>query len=714
MRHIPHSADGFSTQNLTGPNSRVFATKEMETPSAGPHRHRASLGGAFCLFTAIGVSLVAGVLISFAARKSHLQLLATKTSACQGLANALARTAENQIAEGKLANSRHLINRVMESDGSVIAAHISDADNHCLVSRERTSSDSPDSSEFKYRDLATAQNIIVVESPMFDSSGANVGRVVLAFSLHAENQESRHLLLSLTLLAGACGFGCLAIAMWLSRRLTCVIEQLIAGAGRLSRFDFDIRLTKTPLKELAHLSDSFNSLANVLSEAIVSRNYVNSILDSMLEGLVIVDSQLRIMAVNPAFRRLADRRSEDLIGASLVQLLMEEDGRPLEMDLESTEAPTAFVRDCLIKRADGREIPVCISCTQRKSAEQNGTEYVIVVKNIEEAKAAQSEMQRLANLDPLTGTLNRRAFVQQWKNQAASSKQETAVIVMTDVDYFKRINDVFGHSAGDEVLANIGKILQQEVGENGLVCRYGGEEFCIGLFNQTEEDAAEWADCLRLRIEASRHAVGQHRLQVTCTFGLASEMRENIDIDDLVDRADHVLAYTKERGRNRVGTERQLAGLPAPRKRHSIAVKNLLQPVTTICLDAAIADAWRVFATERKDWLVVVDQNGEYFGCLSRVAVEYHGTQPDSTSIGEIADTSIPTFEPEMPIEMIAAFVNRCQPPLIVVLSNVNGNGPASPLGIVPAAALLHTLEPRRTPVLPRMSSSHESSYAHA
>jgi diguanylate cyclase (GGDEF)-like protein len=159
----------------------------------------------------------------------------------------------------------------------------------------------------------------------------------------------------------------------------------------------------------------------------------------------------------------------------------------------------------------------------------------------------QRELIRLAGTDHLTGLLNRRAFFDRFKEDYASLPLRNVSAIMCDIDHFKKINDDFGHDTGDVVLREVAKQLSEL---EGLVARFGGEEFCI-LMSGSVDDAWEAGEKFRRALSATRTRIGQNRIQVTCSVGVA-EWEEGDTIDRLLRRADMALYEAKLAGRNRV------------------------------------------------------------------------------------------------------------------------------------------------------------------
>jgi two-component system, cell cycle response regulator len=161
--------------------------------------------------------------------------------------------------------------------------------------------------------------------------------------------------------------------------------------------------------------------------------------------------------------------------------------------------------------------------------------------------AMQRELVQMATTDPLSGLLNRRAFFERAQEACACTDGPLSAI-MFDIDYFKRINDDFGHGIGDDVIRSVAN---ETMSETGIVGRLGGEEFAIVLQGRTLADAIEAAERLRLKFAELCLATVNKAVRFTCSFGV-SEWRDGDSIDDLLKRADVALYSAKKTGRNRV------------------------------------------------------------------------------------------------------------------------------------------------------------------
>ncbi len=138
---------------------------------------------------------------------------------------------------------------------------------------------------------------------------------------------------------------------------------------------------------------------------------------------------------------------------------------------------------------------------------------------------------------------------------------ETAAVAMMDLDFFKEVNDLYGHPIGDRVLANVARVAHAELrGPFNKLGRWGGEKFVVLLTNVTPEEAQLVCERLRRRVESAVVATGEHRVKVTASFGICM-LNSGSDVAASIDLADRALYVSKQSGRNCV----QLSpDLPSP------------------------------------------------------------------------------------------------------------------------------------------------------
>jgi diguanylate cyclase (GGDEF)-like protein len=163
-------------------------------------------------------------------------------------------------------------------------------------------------------------------------------------------------------------------------------------------------------------------------------------------------------------------------------------------------------------------------------------------------------LRKFARTDKLTGLNNRAGYDEHMSVQInlASRMEKPLSIIVVDLDYFKNVNDTYGHTFGDNVLKTASKILDGKSRKSDIVCRFGGEEFVLILPETTSEGAAALAEKMRKAFEKTIHKMPDNEvLKVTASFGVAS-FSKNDTSQTLFDKADKAVYFSKENGRNMV------------------------------------------------------------------------------------------------------------------------------------------------------------------
>jgi len=165
-------------------------------------------------------------------------------------------------------------------------------------------------------------------------------------------------------------------------------------------------------------------------------------------------------------------------------------------------------------------------------------------------------LSNLANMDELTGLYNHRYFQQELTAQLeiAQSTGKPLALLFSDLDYFKYYNDIYGHQAGDMVLVRVARIMEEAVGDKGIVSRYGGEEFAIILPNTDKDKALEIAEKIRVNIQNAdiEGAENQPHGKLTISIGIAVYPENGRSKSELIDNADEALYKAKFISKNKV------------------------------------------------------------------------------------------------------------------------------------------------------------------
>lgn len=174
---------------------------------------------------------------------------------------------------------------------------------------------------------------------------------------------------------------------------------------------------------------------------------------------------------------------------------------------------------------------------------------LVTLSDITQMEVSRNKLEEEVRHDPLTGAFNRRAF-DVFTTDILNSNHPKFSLVLLDIDFFKTVNDTYGHDVGDIVLKNLTDLILAHIRDSDYLIRWGGEEFIIILDNTDIDNAEMIAN--KLRLEVSQYFFPTIE-NLTCSFGV-SQYRLNENVDELISRCDHALYFAKEHGRNRVVT----------------------------------------------------------------------------------------------------------------------------------------------------------------
>jgi len=168
----------------------------------------------------------------------------------------------------------------------------------------------------------------------------------------------------------------------------------------------------------------------------------------------------------------------------------------------------------------------------------------------------QGDLARLAAIDPLTEVFNRRAFFETAKSILGHALRTNASvsIVLMDLDHFKKVNDTYGHAAGDQALKHFTSIAKAGLRDQDILSRFGGEEFVALLPDAHLDQAQQVAERLRSMVERIPTPYGEHFIKLTVSIGVAEARGDALNIEEMILRTDKALYEAKETGRNRAVT----------------------------------------------------------------------------------------------------------------------------------------------------------------
>src|SRR5208337_283629 len=295
--------------------------------------------------------------------------------------------------------------------------------------------------------------------------------------------------------------------------------------------------------------------------------FFKKMLDELYDGVYFVDTDRRILYWNAAAERLSGYAASEVVGSLCFDDILDHtDSAGCHLCHERCPlAATIETRKQLCKRVflrhkEGNRIAVEVRVSPVMDDRGRTVGAVEIFRDASSdlaLESAYSSARELAQKDPLTGLANRRSlasFVSEqlmlfWRSGRRFS------VIMVDLDHFKAINNRFGHTAGDRVLAEIAQVLLESSREMDLAGRYGGEEFVVVLPNTSLEQAASIAERIRAEIQGRNWGAEIGIPALTASLGVA-DPRPGDDWDSLISRADAALYDAKQHGRNRAHVAR--------------------------------------------------------------------------------------------------------------------------------------------------------------
>ena len=302
---------------------------------------------------------------------------------------------------------------------------------------------------------------------------------------------------------------------------------------------------------------------------------VKATLDTLAEGVLLLDNKERIVLANEAFSRATGQPNSKLRGIKASQIPWErpesdhpdsdypwlqvaltgntQHGVPLKLQHESSMR-TFVVNSAPVVAGDGSLRGTIATFDDVTGVEEKNLQLEEMVIKLEESRARvrqkNEELTVLATRDPLTGCLNRRALFERFEIEWEGTKRygHALACIIVDIDNFKCVNDNHGHQVGDRVLKEVAEVLKAIVRKTDLICRYGGEEFFILLPHTDVEQAERVAEKLRSKVE-STSATG---ISVTVSLGVSSSELDAETPEALIELADKALYAAKNTGRNQV------------------------------------------------------------------------------------------------------------------------------------------------------------------
>ncbi len=372
----------------------------------------------------------------------------------------------------------------------------------------------------------------------------------------APAMELRNKLIAILLpLAGLSILGVLLFAYSITKPL----KKLRNAVIEFGKGGQDVELEIKSKDEIGELSASFNKMLidHEKAEKLIRENEekFRFIVKTAVDAIVLADTRGNIILWNNSAQRIFGYTEGEVLGKSLNILIPERYREAHQTGLERARltgkpAKPDVSHEVHGIRKDGSEFSIELTVSFWRRGEE--IFFTGIIRDITDRNRMEEKLRTLSTTDPMTGIFNRRKMEEFLKMEINRGKRYKIPfsIIMFDIDHFKKINDTYGHIAGDYVLSSLVKLIKENLRETDYFCRWGGEEFLI----LTPETDLDQATKLAERI---RTGAGNYHFEgigvVTISIGVTRFCEEDT-MDSFMIRADNALYRAKNKGRNRVET----------------------------------------------------------------------------------------------------------------------------------------------------------------
>ena len=343
----------------------------------------------------------------------------------------------------------------------------------------------------------------------------------------------------------------LAGAWFIARQLSRTISALVKSADRIGEGDYTRPLAVVRHDELGDLQFALERMRQKLNETTITKNYLNTVLNSLSDAVLVTSPEGIVKSCNEATQRLLGYQESDLLGKPLVSFIDEAHRNGFDLTNSAPEA-----RETVLRTASGQTIPVSMASSAITTLDPQFQGNIYVARNITERKRAERRIRYLARYDTLTKMPNRMQFqhlLQQAIARARRSQRSLALLYL-DLDRFKEVNDTFGHAAGDRTLELLSERLTRSLSKDTVIGRLAGDEFAMfvdDLPMDVDNRASIGTLARTLLDEISRtFYVNQQEVYLTASVGVAICPYDAENVIDLIRNADAAMYHSKQNGGN--------------------------------------------------------------------------------------------------------------------------------------------------------------------
>ncbi len=290
------------------------------------------------------------------------------------------------------------------------------------------------------------------------------------------------------------------------------------------------------------------------------RDLARITLDSIGDGVITTDAKGQIQSLNPIAEQLTGWQEEEVKGQPITQVfqVVEENSlTPLENLVETVlrtrQSVSSWGEDRLLVARDGRHFAIEESASPIQADDAQIAGVVLVFRDVSQSRQMAKELAWQASYDMLTQLVNRREFERRLAEAitGAQTGGQNHCLCFIDLDRFKIVNDICGHSAGDELLRQIGQLLSSNVHSTDTVARLGGDEFAILFYNRSLDYVRETTNLLYRIFEGFRFIHQENLFNIGFSLGLVEITSTTTNVTDALSAADAACYAAKKRGGSR-------------------------------------------------------------------------------------------------------------------------------------------------------------------
>lgn len=284
----------------------------------------------------------------------------------------------------------------------------------------------------------------------------------------------------------------------------------------------------------------------------------DTIFNNINDGVLVLDDSLQLIEYNKAFRQMFPQLNKAMLGMNLSSIWPSLTNKDFPYNFERL----SVTKELTIGMDAAKKIYQIRMSPLRYLSKDTG--HLIIFTDITELKELQLQLERQAYYDELTQIYNRRAFYRQCEQDYANAVKNVSpfTVILLDIDYFKAVNDTYGHQIGDQVIVHVVNACKTQLPNAALFARYGGEEFVIALNGYSQSEGLALANEICTYVAAQCCDTEAGSIPVTISLGVAEASYGTAEtLHQLLNNADQALYAAKDAGRNRAVANKEYVNL---------------------------------------------------------------------------------------------------------------------------------------------------------